>query len=81
MNSEAVTSMHMVPSLLGLILSLPGVTQWKSLRRVPVGGEALPGPVADKFHATFDASLHNFYGPTVDQIACYRWGRRVSTCR
>ena len=58
LNSEGVTSMHMVPSLLGLVLSLPGVTQWKSLRRVPVGGEALPGPVADKFHATFDASLH-----------------------
>src|SRR5699024_9172574 len=29
-----------------------------------IGGEALPGEIADKFHATFDASLHNFYGPT-----------------
>lgn len=73
LNSEAVTSMHMVPSLLGLILSLPGVTQWKSLRRVPVGGEALPGPVADKFHATFDASLHNFYGPTEAIINASRY--------
>lgn len=73
LNSEGVTSMHMVPSLLGLILSLPGVTQWKSLRRVPVGGEALPGPVADKFHATFDASLHNFYGPTEAVINASRY--------
>lgn len=73
LNNEAVTSMHMVPSLLGLILSLPGVTQWKSLRRVPVGGEALPGPVADKFHATFDASLHNFYGPTEAVINASRY--------
>lgn len=72
-NTEAVTSMHMVPSLLGLILSLPGVTQWKSLRRVPVGGEVLPGPVADKFHATFDASLHNFYGPTEAVINASRY--------
>ncbi|MEU9809140.1 amino acid adenylation domain-containing protein [Mycobacterium sp. NPDC050853] len=73
LNTEAVTSMHMVPSLLGLVLSLPGVTQWKSLRRVPVGGEALPGRVADKFHATFDASLHNFYGPTETVINASRY--------
>ncbi|MBO0864610.1 MAG: amino acid adenylation domain-containing protein, partial [Mycobacterium sp.] len=62
--SEGITSMHFVPSLLGLFLSLPGVSQWRTLRRVPVGGEPLPGEVADKFHATFDALLYNFYGPT-----------------
>ncbi|MGH3522331.1 MAG: non-ribosomal peptide synthetase, partial [Mycobacterium sp.] len=61
---EGITSMHFVPSLLGLFLSLPGVNQWRTLRRVPVGGEALPGEIADKFHATFDAALYNFYGPT-----------------
>ncbi|MCV7258325.1 non-ribosomal peptide synthetase [Mycobacterium shimoidei] len=61
---EGITSMHFVPSLLGLFLSLPGVNQWRTLRRVPIGGEALPGEIADKFHATFDASLYNFYGPT-----------------
>ncbi|WP_242660844.1 non-ribosomal peptide synthetase [Mycobacterium alsense] len=61
---EGITSMHFVPSLLGLFLSLPGVNRWRTLRRVPVGGEALPGEIADKFHATFDASLYNFYGPT-----------------
>jgi mycobactin peptide synthetase MbtE len=61
---EGITSMHFVPSLLGLFLSLPGVDRWRTLRRVPVGGEALPGEIADKFHATFDAALYNFYGPT-----------------
>ncbi|MCV7314896.1 amino acid adenylation domain-containing protein [Mycolicibacillus parakoreensis] len=64
LHREGITSMHFVPSLLGLFLSLPGVNQWRTLRRVPIGGEALPGEIADKFHATFDASLHNFYGPT-----------------
>jgi mycobactin peptide synthetase MbtE len=64
LHREGITSMHFVPSLLGLFLSLPGVNQWRTLRRVPIGGEALPGEVADKFHATFDASLYNFYGPT-----------------
>ncbi|MEB3020728.1 non-ribosomal peptide synthetase [[Mycobacterium] crassicus] len=64
LQSEGVTAMHFVPSLLGLFLSLPGVNQWRSLRRIPIGGEPLPGELADKFHATFDALLHNFYGPT-----------------
>ncbi|OMC19452.1 non-ribosomal peptide synthetase [Mycobacterium colombiense] len=67
---EGITSMHFVPSLLGLFLSLPGVGQWRTLRRVPIGGEALPGEIADKFHATFDASLHNFYGPTETVVNC-----------
>lgn len=61
---EGITSMHFVPALLGLFLSLPGVNQWRTLRRVPIGGEPLPGEIADKFHATFDALLYNFYGPT-----------------
>ncbi|MEO8813752.1 MAG: amino acid adenylation domain-containing protein, partial [Mycobacterium sp.] len=61
---EGVTAMHFVPSLLGLFLSLPGVNAWRTLRRIPIGGEPLPGELADKFHATFDALLHNFYGPT-----------------
>ncbi|HZC52206.1 MAG TPA: amino acid adenylation domain-containing protein, partial [Mycobacterium sp.] len=64
LSREGITSMHFVPSLLGLFLSLPGVNQWRTLRRVPIGGEALPGEIADKFHATFDALLYNFYGPT-----------------
>ncbi|OBI37564.1 non-ribosomal peptide synthetase [Mycobacterium colombiense] len=67
---EGITSMHFVPSLLGLFLSLPGVSQWRTLRRVPIGGEALPGEIADKFHATFDALLHNFYGPTETVVNC-----------
>ncbi|OYN81208.1 non-ribosomal peptide synthetase [Mycolicibacterium sphagni] len=70
---EAITSMHFVPSLLGLFLSLPGVEQWRTLRRVPIGGEALPGELADKFHATFDALLHNFYGPTETVINASRF--------
>ncbi|ULP40906.1 non-ribosomal peptide synthetase [Mycobacterium lentiflavum] len=67
---EGITSMHFVPSLLGLFLSLPGVNQWRTLRRVPIGGEALPGEIADKFHATFDALLYNFYGPTETVVNC-----------
>ncbi|CAM5713038.1 non-ribosomal peptide synthetase [Mycolicibacterium aubagnense] len=73
LRTEGITSMHFVPSLLGLFLSLPGVNEWRSLKRVPIGGEALPGEVADKFHATFDALLHNFYGPTETVINASRY--------
>ncbi|MFG1932281.1 amino acid adenylation domain-containing protein [Mycobacterium sp. NPDC048908] len=70
---EGITSMHFVPSLLSLFLSLPGVHRWRTLKRVPIGGEALPGEIADKFHAIFDALLHNFYGPTETVINASRY--------
>ncbi|MCV7102225.1 non-ribosomal peptide synthetase [Mycobacterium palustre] len=73
LRDESITAMHFVPSLLGLFLSLPGVNQWRTLRRVPIGGEPLPGEVADRFHATFDALLHNFYGPTETVINASRF--------
>lgn len=73
LRNEGITSMHFVPSLLGLFLSLPGVNEWRTLQRVPIGGEALPGEIADKFHATFDSLLHNFYGPTETVLNCTRF--------
>lgn len=73
LHDERITSMHFVPSLLGLFLSLPGVNQWRTLQRVPIGGEALPGELADKFRGTFDALLHNFYGPTETVINASRY--------
>ncbi|WP_085148765.1 MULTISPECIES: non-ribosomal peptide synthetase [Mycolicibacterium] len=73
LRNEGITSMHFVPSLLGLFLSLPGVNEWRTLQRVPIGGEALPGEIADKFHATFDSLLHNFYGPTETVLNCTRY--------
>lgn len=61
---HGVTVLHMVPSLLSTFLVLPEVAEWRALRRVPVGGEALPGEVADRFAGIFDAELRNHYGPT-----------------
>ncbi|WP_280270455.1 non-ribosomal peptide synthetase [Nocardia wallacei] len=60
----AVTVLHMVPSLLRTFLMLPEVNEWRALRHVPVGGEALHGEVADRFAGVFDAELRNHYGPT-----------------
>src|SRR5271166_314162 len=64
-----VTVLHMVPSMLSTVLLLPQVKQWRALRHVPVGGEALPGVVADKFATYFDAELRNHYGPT-EAVVC-----------
>lgn len=66
---HGVTVLHMVPSMLSTFLLLPEVIEWRALRRVPVGGEALPGEVADKFATIFDAELRNHYGPT-EAVVC-----------
>ncbi|WP_204806937.1 non-ribosomal peptide synthetase [Mycobacterium riyadhense] len=64
-----VTVLHMVPSMLSTLLLLPQVKEWRQLRHVPVGGEALRGEVADKFASHFDAQLRNHYGPT-EAVVC-----------
>ncbi|MCV7199488.1 non-ribosomal peptide synthetase [Mycobacterium angelicum] len=64
-----VTVLHMVPSMLSTLLMLPQVKEWRQLRHVPVGGEALPGEIADKFSGYFDAKLRNHYGPT-EAVVC-----------
>ncbi|BBZ40481.1 putative peptide synthetase MbtE [Mycobacterium conspicuum] len=67
-----VTVLHMVPSMLSTLLLLPqirDVDAWRQLRHVPVGGEALPGEVAEKFAGYFDAELRNHYGPT-EAVVC-----------
>ena len=67
-----VTVLHMVPSMLSTLLLLPqvfDVEAWRQLRHVPVGGEALPGEVAEKFAGYFDAELRNHYGPT-EAVVC-----------
>ncbi|MEU7765385.1 amino acid adenylation domain-containing protein [Nocardia sp. NPDC049190] len=66
---HAVTVLHMVPSMLATFLVLPEVNDWRTLRRVPVGGEALAGEVADRFADRFDAELRNHYGPT-EAVVC-----------
>jgi mycobactin peptide synthetase MbtE len=68
-NRHRVTVLHMVPSMLSTLLLMPQVSTWRQLRHVPVGGEALPGEVADKFVGYFDAQLRNHYGPT-EAVVC-----------
>lgn len=68
-HAQQATVMHMVPSLLRALLLLPDAGRWTTLRCVPVGGEALPGELADAFAMVFDARLSNNYGPTEAVVA------------
>ncbi|MGW4446749.1 non-ribosomal peptide synthase/polyketide synthase [Streptomyces sp. NPDC004682] len=66
--TERVTTLHFVPSMLEAFLASDEVTadpQWAaSLRRVFSSGEALPGHAAARWHALTGVPLHNLYGPT-----------------
>ncbi|WP_433727877.1 amino acid adenylation domain-containing protein [Nocardia sp. CA-129566] len=66
---HGITVLPMVPSMLAAFLLLPESNDWRALRHVPVGGEALPGEIADRFAAQFDAELRNHYGPT-EAVVC-----------
>ncbi|WP_413759805.1 amino acid adenylation domain-containing protein [Streptomyces sp. MMBL 11-3] len=62
---EAVTTVHFVPSMLQLFLEEPAAAACTGLRRVLCSGEALPAPLAERFHRTLaPVELHNLYGPT-----------------
>ncbi|WP_328475563.1 amino acid adenylation domain-containing protein [Actinoplanes sp. NBC_00393] len=60
--AEGVTTVHFVPSMLGMFLSDPGPSP---LRRIICSGEELPVDLALRTLAAFPhAELHNLYGPT-----------------
>ncbi|WP_405719246.1 non-ribosomal peptide synthase/polyketide synthase [Streptomyces sp. NBC_01537] len=61
---QRITTAHFVPSMLQAFLDEPTAAQCTGLRRVMCSGEALPAPLADRFHALLTAELHNLYGPT-----------------
>ncbi|WP_328222227.1 non-ribosomal peptide synthetase [Streptomyces sp. NBC_00310] len=62
--AQGVTTTHFVPSMLQVFLEEPAAARCTSLRRVMCSGEALPSPVAARFHEVLSAELHNLYGPT-----------------
>ncbi|MBM9623345.1 amino acid adenylation domain-containing protein [Streptomyces zhihengii] len=64
--SERVTTVDLVPSLYAALLAedVPGGPWWTSLRRAFSGGEALPAPLARRWHERTGVPLFNVYGPT-----------------
>jgi amino acid adenylation domain-containing protein/non-ribosomal peptide synthase protein (TIGR01720 family) len=71
--AQRVTAVDFVPSMLELFLDEPATAQCASLRRVTVGGEALPTELAARFAATLDVPLHNLYGPTEASVDVLGW--------
>ncbi|MGY0503161.1 amino acid adenylation domain-containing protein [Nocardia sp. FBN12] len=61
---QAVTTLHVVPSMLDALLIESDGALPNSLRRVLAIGEALPAATAQRFLAANSAALHNLYGPT-----------------
>ncbi len=61
---ESVTTLHVVPSVLGAINAAAGGALPGSVRRVLAIGEALPAATAESVLRRADLRLDNVYGPT-----------------
>lgn len=69
-----ITTIHFVPSMLGIFLEEPEAVFCKSLRYVIASGEALPFALQEKFYEVLEnAELHNLYGPTEAAIDVSYW--------
>lgn len=72
--SNNITTMHFVPSMLSIFLDEPKAVGCKSLRQVFASGEALPYSLQEKFFNILpNTELHNLYGPTEAAIDVSYW--------
>jgi amino acid adenylation domain-containing protein len=71
-----VTLLHLVPTQLDLLLREPAFSQCRTLRRVAVGGEALPTALVERLRELLPVEVINLYGPTETTVECS--ARRVS---
>ena len=71
---QGITVLQLVPSMLQVVLSEPGLEDCRSLRRLYCGGEALPVELQERFFARMSGvELHNLYGPTEVSIDATHW--------
>jgi amino acid adenylation domain-containing protein/non-ribosomal peptide synthase protein (TIGR01720 family) len=61
---KSVSYVDLAPSLLAALLDHPSIEQWRSLRVMSSGAEALKPELANLFHRKLSAELWNTYGPT-----------------
>jgi acyl-coenzyme A synthetase/AMP-(fatty) acid ligase len=66
--SQRITTLQVVPSLLRALLDCAGMARCTALRRVYCGGEALTAELRDRFFSKLPAELCNLYGPTETTI-------------
>src|SRR6185369_3211636 len=70
---QSVTCASFVPSLLGVLVKDPRLSEMSSLRYVLTGAEKLPLEVMREFQRLSGAELHNVYGPTETTMAATEW--------
>ncbi|MET8159744.1 amino acid adenylation domain-containing protein [Sphaerisporangium sp. NPDC005289] len=63
-----ITVAHFVPSVLRFVVAESAAAECAELRLVICGGEAITTDLVSRFHRTFDAVLHNQYGPAEASI-------------
>src|SRR5262249_36606044 len=64
-----VSHLQCTPSLARMLLDDPESLQGlRSLKKLLVGGEALPVPVAQRLREELSSTIHNMYGPTETTI-------------
>jgi amino acid adenylation domain-containing protein len=72
--TERITTLHFVPSMLSVFLAEPTAGLCSGLRRVICSGEALPTETAARFFEVLpDVELHNLYGPTEASVDVTSW--------
>jgi len=76
---ERVTILRVVPTLLRMLLDEPSFADCKTLRRILIGGEALPAELVRRAAGILPIEYGNMYGPTEVTIvsASFRWDGRV----
>ena len=72
MAEQSVSCAYFVPSLLGVLVKEPRLSEVSSLRYVISGGEKLPLGVMQEFQELSRAELHHSYGPT-ETVAATEW--------
>lgn len=71
--SQRITTLHFVPSMLGIFLDSDDVERCTSLQRVICSGEALPFELQQRFFVKLGSELHNLYGPTEASVDVTYW--------
>lgn len=80
-NSQQITALHFVPSMLGVFLQEAGVESCTTLRQVFCSGEALSYELQQGYFERMGAALHNLYGPTEASIDVTAWECRSDSDR
>jgi amino acid adenylation domain-containing protein len=73
---QDITTIHFVPSMLGIFLETGDLERCRTLRQVFTSGEALPFDLQQRFFEHLGAELHNLYGPTEAAVDVTYWACR-----